>query len=97
MEPASYTHKSPIGPKIRKARILRDMSQDDLASKMNISKSAMSRLENAFEIEEDILKQVCEILMRKMFYTIPLIILKVVQLADKARIQVLMPHFIIII
>lgn len=53
---------APIGPKIRKARILRDMSQDDLALKMKMSKSAVSRLENSFQIEEDILKQVCEIL-----------------------------------
>ncbi len=51
-----------MGRKLAKARQLRGISQEEFGEKLEMSKSAVSRLENSYEIEDELLKQACEIL-----------------------------------
>lgn len=62
MEETPFKHKTPMGRKLAKARQLRGISQEDFGKKLEMSKSAVSRLENSYDIEEELLRQACEIL-----------------------------------
>lgn len=61
-EENTFKQIMPIGRKLAKARVLRGISQQEFANKLDMSKSAVSRLENSNEIEEELLQQACDII-----------------------------------
>lgn len=57
-----YKAGLPIGHKLAKARKLRGWTQEQFAKKLGTSKSGVSRIENSFEIEPEVLEKVCKVL-----------------------------------
>ncbi len=62
MAEIEYRAGMPIGRKLAKARKLRGWTQDEFGKKLGTSKSGVSRLENSFEIEPEVLEKVCKVL-----------------------------------
>jgi len=63
MEKQSFTRKHlSIGQKVERVRIFRGIKQEYLASKLGISQPQVSKIEQQEEIEEDLLRQIAEIL-----------------------------------
>lgn len=52
----------PIGKKIERIRNLRGITQDDIASRLGISKQAVSKIEQSDLVEDDRLRQIAEAL-----------------------------------
>lgn len=61
-EEAPYKAGMPIGYKLAKARKLRGWTQEQFAKKLGTSKSGISRIENSFEIEPEVLENACKVL-----------------------------------
>lgn len=63
MEENIYTRKPlSIGQKVERIRMFRGIKQEYLASKLGISQPQVSKIEQQEEIEEDLLKQIADIL-----------------------------------
>lgn len=61
-EEVQYKAGLPLGHKLAKARKLRGWTQEQFAKKLGTSKSGVSRIENSFEIEPEVLEKVCKVL-----------------------------------
>ncbi|SDT68652.1 Helix-turn-helix domain-containing protein [Mucilaginibacter mallensis] len=63
MEDHLFTKKPlSLGQKVERIRMFRGIKQEYLASKLGISQSQVSKIEQQDEIEENLLKQIAEIL-----------------------------------
>jgi transcriptional regulator with XRE-family HTH domain len=63
MQENSFTKKSlNIGQKIERVRLFRGIKQEYLASKLGVSQPQISKIEKQDEIEEELLKQIADIL-----------------------------------
>jgi transcriptional regulator with XRE-family HTH domain len=63
MEENIYTRKPlSIGQKVERIRMFRGIKQEYLASRLGISQPQVSKIEQQEEIEEDLLKQIADIL-----------------------------------
>lgn len=59
MAGVEYKAGMPVGRKISKIRKLRGWTQDELATRLGTTRQAISKLENSFEIEPAVLKDIC--------------------------------------
>jgi transcriptional regulator with XRE-family HTH domain len=63
MEETSFNKKPmPIGKKVERIRMFRGIKQEYLANKLGLSQQAFSKLEQQETIEEELLKQIADIL-----------------------------------
>ncbi|WCT13457.1 helix-turn-helix domain-containing protein [Mucilaginibacter jinjuensis] len=62
MESSTFNKPLHIGKKIERVRKLRGMTQDDLGSGLNISKQAVSKLEQSESIDDHRLEQIATVL-----------------------------------